>query len=174
MKRGEKKMSETKDGIKLKSVYEILKFKGDYRSLAEALQHEQPFAHETFSQNVALNEGINEAWDLICGTGSPTAYSNANARVGVGDGTAGANASQTGLQGTNKAFVGMDTGYPTTDNQQAVFQGTFGDAQANFAWEEYTVVNAADDTGKNLVRKVENHGTKNGGTWVLKITLTMS
>jgi len=65
----------------------------------------------------------------------------------------------------------MDGGYPQCgSSQQAIWQGTYGDAEANFAWEEFTVVNAADNTGKNLFRKVENKGTKNGGTWTLGIT----
>jgi hypothetical protein len=45
-------------------------------------------------------------------------------------------------------------------------------AYANFSWDEFTVVNAAADTGKNLFRKVEAKGVKNGETWVLKVTAT--
>ena len=122
---------------------------------------------------MGLNEGINELWTLAC-SASGTKYDSTNARVGVGNGTTPADASQGGLQGASTAFAAMDGGYPTYGtSQQAVFQGTFGDAAANFAWEEFTVDNGAT-ANKNLLRKVQNKGTKNGGTWVLRITATIS
>jgi len=125
--------------------------------------------------NILLNEGINLLWTLACG-GSGTPWSNANARIGVGDGTTSESADQTGLQGTNKAFKAMDSGYPTYgSNQQAKWQATFGSAEANFTWNEITVVNAADDTGVNLNRKVQNLGTKvSGTTWITQLTITLS
>jgi hypothetical protein len=125
--------------------------------------------------NILLNEGINLLWTLACG-GSGTPWSSANARIGVGDGTTSESADQTGLQGTNKAFKAMDSGYPTYgSNQQAKWQATFGSAEANFTWNEITVVNAADDTGTNLNRKVQNLGTKaSGTTWIAQLTITLS
>jgi len=41
-------------------------------------------------RDVLLNEGISTLIDLICGLGTPTAWDNANARIGVGDGDEGA------------------------------------------------------------------------------------
>jgi len=125
--------------------------------------------------NILLNEGINLLWTLACG-GSGTPWNSANARIGVGDGTAAESADQTGLQGENKAFKAMDSGYPTYgSNQQAKWQATFGSAEANFTWNEITVVNAADDTGVNLNRKVQNLGTKvSGTTWIAQLTVTLS
>ena len=47
--------------------------------------------------NLLLNEGIQEMWDLIMGTGA-TLYNNANADIGVGDTATAAAATQTDLQ----------------------------------------------------------------------------
>jgi hypothetical protein len=125
--------------------------------------------------NLLLNEGINLLWTLACG-GSGTPWNNANAYIGVGDGTASESADQIGLQGTNKAYKAMDSGYPTYgSNQQARWQSTFGSADANFTWNEITVANGSSDTAVNLNRKVQNLGTKaSGTTWIAQLTITLS
>ena len=130
-----------------------------------------------FEQNVLLNEGINNVLlPALCGTSSPTVYDNANANLGVGsDGTTSESASQTGLQGASTAFAAMDTGYPSVGSQTATWQATFGGTEANQDWKEFTVVNAVDDTGDNLNRKVSDQGTKaSGQTWVLTLEITFS
>ena len=48
--------------------------------------------------NLLLNEGIGELLDLACGLGTPTAFSNANAYIGVGDSVTAEAATQTDLQ----------------------------------------------------------------------------
>ena len=125
--------------------------------------------------NILLNEGINLVWTLTCG-GSGTPYNNANAYIGVGDGTTAANATQTGLQGTNKAYKAMDAGYPTYGtSQQARWQSTFTGTEANFSWQEITVANGSSDAATNLNRKVQNLGTKaSGTTWIAQLTITLS
>lgn len=130
---------------------------------------------EEFEANIALNEGLQELIDLICGLGSPTKWDNANARLGVGDSNTAESASQTGLQGASKAFKAMDSGYPQRSGQTCEWRATFGPAEANFSWQEFTVVNAADDSGKNLNRKVADKGTKTSGeTWTLSLQITFS
>jgi hypothetical protein len=133
-------------------------------------------ATEEWNANVALNEGLQELIDIICGLGTPTKWDNSNARLGVGDSSASESASHTGLQAsTNKTFKAMDSGYPTRTNQTAEWRATFGSSDANYAWEEYTVVNAADDSGVNLNRKTSSKGTKSSGeTWVLSLQITFS
>lgn len=130
-----------------------------------------------FNHNVLLNEGINNVLGpALCGTASPTVYDNANARLGVGiDGTTAEDATQTGLQGGTTSFAAMDTGYPTFSSQTATWQATFGGTEGNHDWQEFTVVNAADDTGDNLNRKTSDQGTKaSGQTWVLTLEITFS
>ena len=43
---------------------------------------------EKFGSNLALNEGLGELIDLICGLGTPTKWDYSNARLGVGDSNA--------------------------------------------------------------------------------------
>ncbi len=128
---------------------------------------------ETMHDNVALNEGLCELIDMICGLGTPTKWDNANARLGVGNSNTAAQATDTSLLGASKTFKVMDATYPQRSNQTAEWRATFGSAEANYAWEEYTVVNAADDAGKNLNRKVESKGSKSSGeTWTLSLKIT--
>jgi hypothetical protein len=133
-------------------------------------------ATEEIPFNVALNEGLGELIDIICGLGLPTKWDNTNARLGVGDSNTAPEATQTGLQAsTNKAYKAMDATWPQRTNQTAEWRATFGGSEANFAWEEYTVVNAADDTGKNLNRKTASKGTKAANeTWTLSLQITFS
>jgi hypothetical protein len=122
--------------------------------------------------NLLLNSGIDEMWDLIVGD-SANHFNNASAQIGVGDSNTAASATQTDLQAsTNKAYKGMDTGYPTSTSQKATFKSSFGDSEANFAWNEWVVKQAT--SGKCLNRKVESLGTKASGTWTLEVNITLS
>jgi hypothetical protein len=170
---------EVKEKIGFKTEWRIDKFKESSNLIAEALSKgtniEEAIAlagddflgSEVFQGNLGLNEGLAELVDIICGLGTPTKWDNTNCRLGVGNSNAAADATQTGLQGATKTFKAMDTGYPQRNAQTAEWRATFGSAEGNHAWEEFTVVNAADDNGKNLNRKVESKGTKASGeiTW---------
>lgn len=123
--------------------------------------------------NMLLNAGITRMWNLITGTAT-NPYNNANARIGVGDSTAAEAPTQTELQGTNKLFKGMDSGFPQVSDQTAVFKSTFGGAEANFAWNEFAVDNGAG-AAELMNRKVSNQGTKTAGqTWVVTLEITLS
>jgi hypothetical protein len=124
--------------------------------------------------NVFLNEGINYIWRALNGQ-TITPFNSSNSYVGVGDGTTSADPSQTGLQGTNKLYKLVDSGYPQISGTNFIFQATFGPTEANFSWNEWTVANGSGDTAINLNRKVESLGTKSSGsTWILQVTLTIS
>jgi hypothetical protein len=78
--------------------------------------------HQEFDHNCFLNEGINEIWSLICGTGG-VKFDSTNAYIGVGDDDTAAAAAQTGLQaaanaGTHKFYQPMDATYPTYGTSQ--------------------------------------------------------
>jgi hypothetical protein len=69
----------------------------------------------------------------------------------------------------------MMAGYPTYGTgKQSVWKSEFTESEAQFAWEEYTVVNAADDSGDNLCRKKQFLGTKGAEIWRLTLTVTWS
>ena len=181
-------MEKTVDKIGWKAHWRIDKFRDSEDKIAWTLQAGLPLAEalrlygeahigsKEFEANIALNEGLQELIDIICGLGTPTKWDNTNARLGVGDSNTAESASQTGLQAaTNKTYKAMDTSYPARSNQTAEWRATFGSSEANYAWEEYTVVNASSDTGKNLNRKISSKGTKaSGETWTLSLQITFS
>jgi uncharacterized cupin superfamily protein len=181
-------MEKTMDKIGWKARWRIDKFRDSEERIARALQAGLPMTEalrlyddaylgaEEFENNIALNEGLQELIDIIVGAGTPTKWDNSNARLGVGDSNAAESASQTGLQAaTNKTYKAMDATYPQRTNQTAEWRATFGSSDANYAWEEYTVVNASTDTGKNLNRKIASKGTKSSGeSWTLSLQITFS
>jgi len=180
-------MQKIVDSVTLRAVWQLLKWKDSDGRVSAFLQNGgsieearklfgEPFGVEEMKGNLALNEGLQELIDIICAIGSPTKWDNTNARLGVGDSNTAAAATQTGLQAaTNKTFKAMDATYPQKSNQTVEWRSTFASADANYPWEEYTIVNAADDTGKNLNRKVESKGTKvSGESWTLSLKITFS
>ena len=104
-----------------------------------------------------------------------TAFNNANARIGVGDSSTAFAAGQTDLQApANKLRKAMDATYPQRATNVLTFRATFGTAEANFAWNEWGVFNAAA-AGQMLNRKVEALGTKTSAqTWQLTVDLTLN
>jgi len=118
--------------------------------------------HQEFDHNCFLKEGIDEIWSLICGTGG-VKFDNTNAHIEVGDDDTAADDDQTGLLGANKFAQPMDATYPTYGvDQKATFRATFATGDANFDWNEITIINGDDDTHDNLNRKVQAMGTKTG------------
>lgn len=105
---------------------------------------------------------------------TPTFFTNANARIGVGDSSTAFAASQTDLQAaTNKLRVAMESGFPTRTDNLLTFKSSFGSSEANYAWNEWGIFNDAS-AGVMLNRKVEALGTKSSGTWVLTVELTVT
>jgi len=176
------------EGVTYKTRYRVYKFESDEaRARAEGwlnqvagreLPADRPEGLVEVVEgegNVLLNEGINNGiWPLVAGDNTVTPFDNDNARIGVGDSTTAADATQTDLLGTNKAYKGMDAGYPTYgSNQKIVFRATFGDDEANFDWNEWVVDNGSA-AGVTLNRKVDNMGTKTQGSWTLEVSITLS
>lgn len=125
--------------------------------------------------NVACNEGLAKLIDIIIGSATVNKWDASNANLGVGNGTATANATDTGLSGASKTYKTMDTGYPSRSSQTGKWRSSFGSSDANYGWEEYTLVNTTSDTGENLNHKVESKGTKSSGeTWTLELQITFS
>lgn len=126
-------------------------------------------------RNLLLNEGINEALELICGL-TATAFSNANAYIGVGDSATAAAATDTGLIATtNEEYQAMEATYPQVSGQTATWRAEFGATEGNFAWNEITVANGNSDASVNLNRLVTSMGTKaNPAVWTVDLDITLS
>lgn len=136
---------------------------------------DQPFEEIRIDGNLLLNEGITALLTLLTGGGG-TAFNNAGSYIGVGDSTTAEAASQTGLSAaTNKLYVGMAATYPIVAAQTVTFRSVFAAAQANWAWQEFSVANGSSDAATNLNRKVSNQGTKvNGQVWTVDVAITIS
>jgi len=115
---------------------------------------------------------------MISGNLTPL-FDNANAHLGVGDGTTVFSTSQSDLQGTNKVRATMDSGYPDVNpdadgsTNKIRFKSTFDGTTGNFTWEEWGVFNALSG-GIMLNRLVDAQGTKaSGSTWVFEVDITV-
>ena len=106
---------------------------------------------------------------------STTDFTNANANIGVGDSITAFAVTQTDLQAaTNKLRKAMDATYPTRAANVLTFRATFTTTEANFAWQEWAVFNAAT-AGAMLNRKVEALGTKaSTQSWQITVTNTVT
>ena len=120
------------------------------------------------------NAGRDVMTQCLTNYNSPVFFDNTHSYIGVGDSSTAFIATQTDLQAsTNKIRKGMVTSYPTTTSNILVFKSSFGATEGNFTWNEWAVFNALS-SGVMLNRKVENLCTKNGGTFNLTVTLTVS
>jgi hypothetical protein len=187
-KKGGNNMEKSNDEIGWKAQWRIDKFRDPTGDVAQALQRGLPMTKALklhgdaylgkveWTANLALNEGLAELIDLSFGLGTPTAFDDTNGYLGVGDSNTVASATQTGLQAaSNKLYKVFDETYPDRTDQTVEARATFGSAEANFAWEEYTLANGNSDSAKNLNRKVESKGTKSSGeTWTLSLQITFS
>lgn len=134
----------------------------------------KPFDVVEIDGNVLLNEGIAEMWNLICNIGSPTFFDNTNAQLGVGSTATAEAATDTDLLDVSAVWKGMETSYPSLSGQTITFRSVFGTAEANFAWNEFSVRNGAT-ADKNMNRKTSSQGTKaSGQTWTLDLEITLA
>lgn len=104
--------------------------------------------------------------------GAAALFDNANAHIGVGNGTTAFSAAHTDLQGASKARKAMDATYPQAAGGVMTFRSTFATGDANFAWEEWGIFNAAA-AGTMMNRVVQSNGTK-ASTETKQVTVTIT
>lgn len=106
----------------------------------------------------------------ISGTG--TVFNNTNSFIGVGDSQAVFSADQVDLQGNLTLRKGMEEGYPIVNGSTVTYKAIFADPEANFAWNEWGIFNAASG-GEMLCRVVQANGTKlPNQTWIYEVQVT--
>ena len=166
-------MSKIKESGVLKKLWTIRR----WNSEKEWKRGDKPYKISQFKNNVLLNAGINELWELVCAA-TATRFDNGNAELGVGNSATGEQATDTDLIGGSQLFKAMDGSYPTYGtSQKAVWRTTFQSAEANFDWEEFMVANGGDPGGADigLNRKTSSEGTKGAGqVWELTLEITLS
>lgn len=137
--------------------------------------------------NTALMNGLNLLWKMANGQTEGIYYLNAsNTHVGVGNSSAAAQSSQTGLLGTTKFYAPMDNStmtYPVINTNTMTVRAKFGPSDANFIWNEWGVLNGNPDNlggrpAESVIqfnRKVEPMGTKvEGSTWIIVADLIIN
>jgi hypothetical protein len=167
--------------VRWRAQWKVEKRHGDWTG-EQIAAGEAPEPYEVIERegNLLTYGGASILWEALIGA-AVTAFSNANAYIGVGDSTTAAAATQTDLQAaSNKLRKAMDSTYPqhtdgtgSSSNAQVVFKSTFASGDANWVWNEWAIFNAAA-AGRMLNRKVESLGTKTTGTWTMTVTLTLS
>ena len=172
--------------ITWKCVTQVDRFEGDPTLEERESGLAVPYETEIVKGNLLVIGGASALWQMLIGNGTATAaqaltyFNNANAHIGVGASTTAAADTQTDLL-TTPTRKAMDATYPqhtdttgTAGSKSVTFRSTFGTADANIAWQEWGLFNAATG-GRMLNRKVESLGTKtSSATWVLTITLSLA
>jgi len=166
-------MDEMRDGIRWTAHATLRKWDREEDFLAGA----EPNEVLELPGNLLLNAGITRIGNLLVGAGG-TAFNTANSRIGVGDSTTAAAATQTDLQAATNKFWKLCTSASWTA-QTGTWVTTFGSADANFAWNEWGIDNGTVDgttvTAPMLNRKVVSMGTKaSGSSWQMTVTVVLS
>jgi hypothetical protein len=173
--------TERHDPVQWRAKITLEKYEGEVSP--EQVDSGEAVPYETIERegNLLVIGGASALWERLIGT-SITAFDNTNANLGVGtdSGTAAAD-TQTDLIGATKTRKAMDATYPQHSDSTSVvgaktitYRSTFGTADANHAWNEWGVFNAAA-AGRMLNRKVEALGTKtSAATWVLTVSLSLA
>lgn len=125
------------DVIRLKGMYRLEKFRVRKSGLIEP----EPFDVIEFP-NLVVNVGGALILDKFIGAAG-TVFSNANAHIGIGNGTTAPAVGQTDLQGASKTRKAMEATFPSRAGQVMTFKSVFGTGDANYAWEEIALFNAS-------------------------------
>lgn len=147
-----------------------------------------PYEVAKIHGNTALNNGLNLMWKLVSGQGGTDNYflDATNTYIGVGNSSAAAIRTQSGLLGSSRAYRPMDQTagitYPMISDNVITFRAKFGPTEGNFAWNEWGVLNGnPDNPGRTIEtviqmnRKVEPMGTKEAGdTWVIVCDISLN
>lgn len=140
-----------------------------------------PFEVVKCDGNLLTNAGIQRLEDLLIVAGGQ-GFDAAHSRVGAGNSSTAAAATQTDLQAAagsgNRQFKLASSG-PTRATNTITWVATFASGEGNFAWAEWCIdAGTADGTTVTAVmlnRKVASLGTKvSGAVWTFTVTLTIS
>ncbi len=151
--------------------WELLKWKKDINKPDEIVKIAES---EVVLGNIILDRGVEELWKIFGGIAGATPFSGANAVIGVGRISTPESATQTGLQDTNAFYKRVEATYPQVTARSIVYQTTFTDTEANFAWNEFAIQNGTGANAVALNRRVESLGTKVKGNWTLRATISLT
>lgn len=160
-------MSQLSDTVGWRGLFVVRKFWAD-DDLTRATPYEVLEA-----ENLLLTSGANALLNRLHGLGAVTAFDATNGRLCVGDSTTAAAAGQTDLLGANRTRKVFDAA-PTVSAGSSTAVTTFTTADANHAWNECGIANAASG-GVLLNRTTQAFGTKTSSVqWILTCVLSAS
>ena len=152
-----------------------------------------PYEDVEWTENGLTIGGASIQWQTLIGNGTATAaqpltfYNNGNARLAVGDSSTAFTDTQTNVQAAiNKLANAMDATYPlhtdstgTAGSKSISFRSTFATTDANFAWNEWALINGAlGGANTRMLNRAAGAGllgTKtSAATWVLTATLSLA
>lgn len=154
-----------------------------YRDQATLERGDSPYQVNEVVHNLLVNAGIQRLEDLLIAAGGQ-GFDSTHSRIGVGDDSTAAAASQTDLQAgagaTHRQFKLVSSG-PTRSSQTITWVITVAAGEGNFVagWQEWCIDPGTADgttvTSPMLNRKVASLGTKVlPAVWVFTVTLTFS
>jgi hypothetical protein len=165
--------------ITWKCTWKVDKYKGDWNPLGLM----EPYEVVEGKGNLLVIGGASAIWQLVFKTGF-TSFVLTQCHVGVGDSATPEADTQTDLQAAvNKTRVASTTISHTDSTSLTAaktvsittsFPSGTGGGNANHAWQEWGIFNAAS-SGRMLNRKVASLGTKTSAdTWNLTVTISLA
>jgi hypothetical protein len=135
------------------------------------------------ARNAVVNNGLIDYNGGLTGVSAPTVYSNANAKIAVGD-TAGATVLtdvdlHAAAAAGNRRIEAMDATFPTVATGIATWRSTYATGVANFAWQEWAVTNTGA-VGFGALTRILNRAASSLGTktsaqsWQFTVTITLA
>jgi hypothetical protein len=139
----------------------------------------KPLFRRMSINSLTRDNGAHVIGQLISGNGG-TAFNNANARICVGTSSTANPVPNTSTALTAEVCIAMDPTYPSVGapgvgSNIVTWRSTFASGDANQAWNEWGIRNAAAGAGDLLNRAVQAFGTKIVGVvWQITATITFS
>ena len=124
--------------VKARGIFSFREFRAeDYRPGAK------PLREKVLGRNLALETGSDHILNVYAGI-TGTGMTNANALLGVGDGTAAADRADTDLTGLSISYKAMSPSYPQMVDHAMVWRAVFIDeAESRFEWCEAVLKDTA-------------------------------
>ena len=124
--------------VKARGIFSFREFRAeDYRPGAK------PLREKVLGRNLVLLTGSDHILNVYAGI-TGTGMTNANALLGVGNGTTAAERADTDLVGGSTCYKGMSPGYPQLVDHAMVWRAVFLDTFAEFSWREAVLKSTAD------------------------------
>lgn len=138
-------------------------------------EENQPYSVVKDTGNILTTDGCTAMWNALKGS-LATPYDGSNAYIGVGDSTqSAADTDQDLVAATNKYRQIVESGYPQVSGKSISFKIIVSTSNANFAWNEWGIFNAASGPTMLNRKAPAALGTKtSAASWAFTVTISLS